>query len=81
MNELINQITQRTGISQNQAQQAVQVVVGFLKQRLPGPMASQLDSFVSGQGTQGTTGQGGMMGQAQQSFGKMFDEDQPASRP
>jgi hypothetical protein len=80
MNELINQITQRTGISQNQAQQAVQVVVGFLKQRLPAPVASQLGSFVSGQGTQGT-GQGGVMGQAQQSFGKMFEEDQPTSRP
>jgi len=49
MDELISQVTQRTGISENQAQQAVQVVVNFLKGRLPGPLASQLDNFVGGQ--------------------------------
>ncbi len=78
MNELINQITQRTGISENQAQQTVQVVANFLKQRLPGPAAAQLDNFIS-QGGQGK-GMGGSMGQ---SMGGMFGgSDQPqTNRP
>ncbi len=77
MNELINQITQRTGISQNQAQQTVQIVVEFLKPRLPGPAASQLDNFVRGQGAQSGQGMGNIMGQAQ----GMFGDDQPTGRP
>jgi uncharacterized protein (DUF2267 family) len=78
MNELINQITQRTGISESQAQQAVQIVTNFLKQRLPGPAASQLDNFIS-QG--GQSGKG--MGQAGQGLGGMFGGgDQPSpNRP
>jgi hypothetical protein len=77
MNELINQITQRTGISENQAQQAVQIVTNFLKQRLPGPAASQLDNFIS-QGGQSGSGRG--MGQG---LGGMFGGgDQPSpNRP
>ncbi len=75
MNELINQITQRTGISQNQAQQAVQVVIDFLKPRVPGPVAAQLDNFVKGgQGAQGGQGLGGMMG-------RMTGQDQPIGQP
>jgi uncharacterized protein (DUF2267 family) len=78
MNELITQITQRTGISESQAQQAVQIVANFLKQRLPGPAASQLDAFISGQGGKGM---GGAMGQAQQGMGGMFGDQPPPSRP
>jgi hypothetical protein len=82
MNELINQITQRTGISESQAQQAVQIVTNFLKQRLPGPAASQLDNFVS-QGGQGGKGMGGSMGQAAQNLGGMFggSDQPPPNRP
>ena len=78
MNELINQITQRTGISESQAQQAVQIVTNFLKQRLPGPAASQLDNFI-GQGGQG----GKSMGQAGQNLGGMFggSDQPPPTRP
>jgi nucleoid DNA-binding protein len=47
MKELINIIVQKTGISQENAQQAVQVTLGFLKTKLPTPLASQLDSFLS----------------------------------
>ena len=47
MKELINVIVQKTGISQENAQKAVQVMVGFLKTKLPTPLAGQLDSFVS----------------------------------
>jgi nucleoid DNA-binding protein len=48
MNELINVIVQKTGISQENAQKAVQVTVDFLKSKLPGPIAMQLNSFLMG---------------------------------
>ena len=47
MNELINVIVQKTGISQENAQKAVQVTLGFLKTKLPAPVAAQLESFLN----------------------------------
>jgi nucleoid DNA-binding protein len=47
MKELINIIVQKTGISQENAQKSVQVTLGFLKTKLPTPLAGQLDSFLS----------------------------------
>ena len=63
MNEIINLLQQKTGMSKEMAQQAVQIVVGHLKSRLPGPMASGLDSFLGAgeigpQETGGGTAQG-----------------------
>jgi nucleoid DNA-binding protein len=46
MKELTNIIVQKTGISQENAQKAVQVMLGFLKTKLPTPLAAQLDSFL-----------------------------------
>jgi nucleoid DNA-binding protein len=46
MKELINIIVQKTGISQENAQKAVQATLGFLKTKLPAPLAGQLDSFL-----------------------------------
>ena len=45
MKELINVIVQKTGISEENAQKSVQVTLGFLKTKLPTPVAAQLDSF------------------------------------
>ena len=56
MKELINTIVQKTGISQEDAQKAVQVVLGFLKTKMPAAFAAQLDSFLSGSGRQQETG-------------------------
>jgi hypothetical protein len=53
MKELINIIVQRTGISEENAQKAVQVTLGFLKTKLPAPLAGQLDSFLSARTTSG----------------------------
>ncbi|MFI5272649.1 MAG: hypothetical protein ACHQ4H_06410 [Ktedonobacterales bacterium] len=63
MDELINQVTQRAGISPDQAQSAVQTVLGFLKDKLPAPIASQVEGILSGQGG------GNIAGQAQQMMG------------
>jgi nucleoid DNA-binding protein len=47
MKELTNIIVQKTGISQENAEKAVQVTLGFLKTKLPTPVAAQLDSFLT----------------------------------
>ena len=47
MKELINIIVQKTGISQENAQKSVQVTLGFLKAKLPAPLAAQLDSVLN----------------------------------
>ena len=49
MNEqVINLIVKKTGITQENAQKAVLVVFDFLKTKLPAPMASQLEPFLTG---------------------------------
>ena len=68
MDQLVNQISQQTGIPQDQARQAVQMVVGYLKGRLPAPVGQQLDSVLGGQGMGG-----GMFGQTQQAAGDLGD--------
>ena len=53
MNELIQQLKSRVGLDDNKAQSAAQSVIDFLKQRLPQPIASHLDSVLSGSGASG----------------------------
>jgi uncharacterized protein (DUF2267 family) len=48
MDELIKLVTQKAGISEAQAQQAVETVMGFLKDKLPEPIASQVEGLLSG---------------------------------
>ena len=48
MEELVNLVVKETGISQEDARKAVQVVLDKLKSKLPGPIASHLGAFVSG---------------------------------
>ena len=48
MDELVNLVVQKTGISQDDARKAVEVIVDELKSRLPGPLASHVDAFLAG---------------------------------
>jgi hypothetical protein len=48
MDELINLVVQRTGLSQEDASKAVMVVIDALKSKLPAPIASHLDAFLTG---------------------------------
>ncbi|MBA3241233.1 MAG: DUF2267 domain-containing protein [Acidobacteria bacterium] len=48
MDELIKQVTERAGISEAQARSAVETVMGFLKDRLPAPIAGQVDGLIGG---------------------------------
>ena len=55
MDELIKQVSAKTGISEDQARTAVNTVLGFLKNKLPAPIAGQIDNVVGG----GETSTGG----------------------
>ncbi len=56
MDELVKLIVQKTGISEDQARQAVSVVVGYLKDRLPAPIAAQVDGILNNPGVAGALG-------------------------
>jgi uncharacterized protein (DUF2267 family) len=48
MDELIKLVTEKAGISEAQAKQAVETVMGFLKDKLPAPVASQVEGLLGG---------------------------------
>jgi hypothetical protein len=75
MDELVKQVVERTGISHEQAQTAVTTVLGFLKNRLPEPLAGQLDGLLGGAaGAAGglAGGLGGAAGDVLGGLGGMF---------
>lgn len=49
MNEIIERLIERTGLPQDQAASAVETVIGFLKEKLPAPVASQIEGLLSGE--------------------------------
>lgn len=48
MDELIQQVIARTGITEAQARGAIETVAEFAKSKLPPAFAGQVDSFLSG---------------------------------
>jgi len=46
VDELIDLVMEKTGLGKGQAKQAVDTVMGFLKKKLPDPIASQLDNVL-----------------------------------
>jgi len=76
MDELVKLVTEKVGISPDQAQKAVTTIMGFLKDKLPAPLAGHLDKFVAGgaDGAGGATaaGAGGIMGEAEKALGGLF---------
>lgn len=71
MDELVKLVTEKVGISPEQAQKAVTTIMGFLKEKLPAPLAGHLDKFAAG-GTGGTGGLGGIVGEAESAIGGLF---------
>ena len=60
MDELVKLVSEKTGLSEEMAKMAVDTVIGFLKQKLPAPVASQIDgryAIVLGHFLVGATGQ------------------------
>ena len=46
MNELVEKVASKVGISSEQASQAVSTVIEFVKSKLPDSIAGQLDGFI-----------------------------------
>jgi uncharacterized protein (DUF2267 family) len=65
MDELIKMVSDKAGISTDQAKTAVSVVMDYLKDKLPEPMAGQVEGVLKGD-TSGLAdlagGLGGMFG-------------------
>jgi hypothetical protein len=61
VDELVKLVQQRTGIDEAQARGAAETVIGFLKGRLPAPIAGQIDGIIGGQGGP-SGGAGGPLG-------------------
>lgn len=51
MEELIQQIVSKTGISESNARSAIETVVNFLKTKLPAPLAGQVDAALGSAGS------------------------------
>jgi uncharacterized protein (DUF2267 family) len=48
MDELVKLVVDKAGISEKQAQQAVETVLAFLKDKLPDPIAGQVEAALKG---------------------------------
>ena len=65
MDQIVKLVQEKAGISEDQARTAVSTVVGFLKDKLPAPIAGQIDGVLGGD----------LMGQAGSMLGGMFGGD------
>ncbi|MBU0491703.1 MAG: DUF2267 domain-containing protein [Chloroflexi bacterium] len=65
MDELVKLVAKKTGLSEDLSKKAVEVVIAYLKAKLPAPLDSQIDAVLSGGGqVEGMMkGLGGMLGQ------------------
>jgi len=61
VNELIEQLKSRVGLDDDKARSAAQTAIEFIKNRLPAPIASQIESALSGSSMQGVEGALGSM--------------------
>ena len=50
MDKLVKLVSQKTGLSEEMAKTAVETVIGFLKEKVPAPIAGQIDSVLGGAG-------------------------------
>lgn len=60
MDELVKLVSQKTGLSPAMAKTAVQTVVGYLKDKLPAPVAGQIEALL--EGGEASKGLGGIAG-------------------
>ncbi len=68
MDELVNLVMQKTNLPQATAQKAVNVVVDYLKKKLPAPIAGQIDNALSNSGN--IKNAENMLGDLSSKFGK-----------
>ncbi len=72
MDELIKQIQEKTGLPVDKAQDVIETVVGFVADKLPGPIGDQVKGFLGGEGGGdggGGDDEGGLMDKAKDALG------------
>ncbi len=69
MEQLISMITEKTGLPADKAEEIVGMVIGFVKDKLPGPIASQLDGLLGGGAG---AGEGGLMDNVKKGLGGLL---------
>ena len=69
MDELVALVSQKTGLPPEQARTATETVLGFIKTRLPAPLAGQVDSLLAGSSAEGG---GGGLGDVAQKLGGLL---------
>lgn len=63
MDELVKLVVKKTGMDEAMARKVVEIVIGFLKTKLPPPVASQVEAVLKGgQAGDLLKGVGGMLG-------------------
>lgn len=50
MEELVQKVSERAGITEDQARVAVETIAEILKKRIPSPYNKYVDSFLKGEG-------------------------------
>lgn len=50
MDELVKMVSEKTGLPEDQARKAAEAVLEFLKEKLPAPLAGQLDNLLENPG-------------------------------
>lgn len=48
MDELVKLVVKKTGLSEDQAKSVTQIVIDYLKKKLPAPVAGQIDGVLQG---------------------------------
>lgn len=69
MDELIKQIQEKTGLPVDKAQDIIETVVGFVADKLPGPIGDQVKGFLGGDAEAGGEDGGGLMDKAKDALG------------
>ena len=71
--DIVKMVAEKAGIGEAQAQIAVSVITGMLKDKLPAPIAGQIDSLLGGGQSEGDGGlmdkAGDMLGSVKGMFG------------
>jgi hypothetical protein len=72
VDDLIKTIQEKTGLPVDKAQDVIETVIGFVADKLPGPIGDQVKNFLGGEGddaaAEGDDG-GGLMDKAKDALG------------
>ena len=70
MNDIVKQVSAKTGLSEEHSRAAVTVVVDWVKAKLPEPIRGQVDGFIGGTGNPTA----GIASQAAGALGGLFSK-------